>query len=66
MAKRGTGQMRTTTHDASIARAVPPALLGRRRLPPAVNDNRPSFLRLLRLAVGPVAIVALAIAIWWS
>ncbi|MCA3263653.1 MAG: hypothetical protein ING44_17045 [Telmatospirillum sp.] len=66
MAKRGTGQMRTTTHDASIARAVPPALLGRRRLPPAVNDNRPSFWRLLRLAVGPVAIVALLAAIWWG
>jgi hypothetical protein len=66
MAKRGTGQMRTTTQDPSVARAVPPALLGRRRLPPAVNDNRPSFKRLLRLAIGPVAIVALAIAIWWG
>jgi anti-sigma-K factor RskA len=66
MAKRGSGQMRTTALDASVARAVPPALLGRRRLPPAVNDNRPSFWRLWRLAVGPVAIVALLAAIWWG
>ena len=48
----------------AAARAVPPAVLGRRRLPPAVNDNRPSLRRLIRVAVGPVAIVLLLAAIW--
>jgi hypothetical protein len=39
--------------------------LGRRRLPPASNDNRPTFLRVLKMAVGPVLIVALVAAIWF-
>lgn len=65
MAKRGAGQMRTNAgSDAANARAVPPALLGRRRLPPASNDNRPALGYMLRLALGPLAIVALALAIW--
>jgi hypothetical protein len=66
MAKRGAGQVRSpTAFGTAAARAVPPAVLGRRRLPPATNDNRPSLRRMLRLALGPVAIVLLLAAIRW-
>jgi len=39
--------------------------LGRRRLPPAANDNRPTFLRALKMAIGPALIAGLAAAIWF-
>jgi hypothetical protein len=39
--------------------------LGRRRLPPASNDNRPTFLRVLKMAIGPALIAGLAAAIWF-
>lgn len=67
MGKHGAGQMRTNAGDAArAASAIPPVLLGRRRLPPACNDNRPTLGYMLRLALGPLAIVALAVAIWWA
>jgi hypothetical protein len=41
--------------------ATPRAALGRRRLPPAANDNRPGLARILRWAAFAVCVIALGI-----
>ena len=39
--------------------ATPRAALGRRRLPPAANDNRPGLARILRWAAFALFVIAL-------
>jgi hypothetical protein len=45
----------------SMPQATPSATLGRRRLPPAANDNRPGLARILRWAAFAVCVIALGI-----
>ena len=46
----------------SMPQATPSAALGRRRLPPAANDNRPGLARILRWA--GFAVFTIALGIW--
>ena len=45
--------------EATIPTASPRAALGRRRLPPAANDNRPGMARILRWAGFALFVIAL-------
>lgn len=45
--------------QTGVLTALPSAMLGRRRLPPAANDNRPGAARLLRWAGFAVFLIAL-------
>ncbi|MBL8834083.1 MAG: hypothetical protein JNL71_16955 [Rhodospirillales bacterium] len=66
MANTGTGSLREQAAPQSSVRGSRTATLGRRRLPPAANDNRPTLLRLLKISAGPVLIVAIAAAVYWN
>lgn len=44
---------------ATAPAATPSAMLGRRRLPPAANDNRPGMARILRWAGFALFMIAL-------
>jgi hypothetical protein len=45
--------------EATLPSAAPRAVLGRRRLPPAANDNRPGLARILRWAGFALFVIAL-------
>ncbi len=65
MAAHGTGPLRQREVPQALFRGARTPTLGRRRLPPASNDNRPTFLRVLKMAIGPALIAGLAAAIWF-
>jgi len=66
MAKQGAGSLREPTAPQTSVRGARTSLLGRRRLPPAANDNRPTVLRLLKISMGPLLIAAIAAAVYWN
>lgn len=65
MANGGTDPLRETAAPQSSVRGARASSLGRRRLPPAANDNRPSFLRFLKMTAAPLLIAAAAAAYYW-
>ncbi len=65
MAKQGTGSLREPTAPQTSVRGARTSMLGRRRLPPASNDNRPTILRVLKMSVGPLLIAVIAAAVYW-
>ncbi len=65
MAKGGTGPLREEVAPQSSVRGARTSALGRRRLPPASNDNRPTFLRFLKMTAGPLLIAVAAAAYYW-
>ena len=65
MVKHGTGSLRESTAPQTSVRGSRTSPLGRRRLPPASNDNRPTILRLLKMSIGPVLIATIAAAVYW-
>jgi hypothetical protein len=66
MAKQGTGPLREPQAPQSSVRGARTALLGRRRLPPAANDNRPTVLRVLKLSAGPLLVALIVAAVYWQ
>jgi hypothetical protein len=66
MAKQGTGSLREPTAPQTSVRGARASPLGRRRLPPAANDNRPTILRVLKISVGPLLIAVIAAAVYWQ
>jgi hypothetical protein len=65
MAAHGTGPLRQREVPQALFRGARTPTLGRRRLPPASNDNRPTLLRVIKMAIGPVLIAGLVAAIWY-
>jgi hypothetical protein len=65
MSTHGTGSLREPPAPESSVRGARSAALGRRRLPPASNDNRPSVLRLLKITAAPLLIALVAAAVYW-
>ncbi len=65
MANGGTDPLREVAAPQSSVRGARTSALGRRRLPPASNDNRPTFLRFLKMSAGPLLIAVAAAAYYW-
>ncbi|MBL8806561.1 MAG: hypothetical protein JNN22_06915 [Rhodospirillales bacterium] len=65
MANGGTGRLREDDAPQSSVRGARTPALGRRRLPPASNDNRPTLLRFLKMTAAPLLIAVAAAAYYW-
>ncbi len=65
MATQGTGSLREQSAPQSSVRGARAAILGRRRLPPASNDNRPSLVRVLKMTAAPLLVALIAAAVYW-
>jgi hypothetical protein len=62
MANGGPDPLRESAAPQSSVRGARTSALGRRRLPPAANDNRPSLVRFLKMTAAPLLIAAAAAA----